>query len=271
LLRKKVILCPRGSLSSWGLSYKHKWIKMIWLAVFISPFVKNVIWQACSYLEIDDIMNVFKKSKVVEINDGIDFASFQNSEKISKLELVNRFSNQNFQIVSDVFFAMGRLHEIKGFDVIIDAFNLFLKKNKDAKLIIAGGDDGMEMKLKNQIVKLNLNHSVFLIGGVDFEDKKLLLNNCDYFTLASKFESFGIVIVEALSCGKPVVVSNKTPWKDIEKNNCGIFTQNDKVSLCNSFYAIKERNFNGEIIKEFVKSNFDWNVIVDRFIITLKK
>ncbi len=271
LLRKKVILCPRGSLSSWGLSYKHKWIKMIWLTVFISPFVKNVIWQACSYLEIDDIKNVFKKSKVVEINDGIDFASFQDSEKISKLELVNRFSNQDFQIVSDVFFSMGRLHEIKGFDVIIDAFNLFIKNNKDAKLIIAGGDDGMEMQLKNQIVKLNLKNSVFLIGAVNFEDKKLLLNNCDYFTLASRFESFGIVIAEALSCGKPVVVSNKTPWKDIEKNNCGIFTQNHKVSFFNSFYAIKDRKFNGEMIKEFVKSNFDWNIIADRFIKTIKK
>ena len=271
LLRKKVVLCPRGSLSSWGLSYKHKWIKMIWLTVFISPFLKNVIWQACSYLENDDIKNVFKNSKVVEINDGIDFASFQASEKISKLELVNRFSNQDFKIVSDVFFSMGRLHEIKGFDVIIDAFNLFLKKNRDAKLIIAGDDDGMEMQLKTQIVKLNLKNSVFLIGAVNFEDKKLLLNNCDYFTLASRFESFGIVIAEALSCGKPVVVSNKTPWKDIEKNNCGIFTQNNKVSFCNSFYAIKERNFNGEMIKEFVKSNFDWNVIVNIFIKTIKK
>jgi len=271
LLRKKVVLCPRGSLSSWGLNHKNKWMKIIWLTFFISPFVKNIIWQACSYLEIDDIKNVFKKSQVVEINDGIDFSSFQDSVKISRLELVNRFSNQDFQIVSDVFFSLGRLHEIKGFDLIIDAFNLFLKRNKDAKLIIAGGDDGMETQLKNQILKLNLKNSVFLIGAVNFEEKKLLLNNCDYFTLGSRFESFGIVIAEALSCGKPVVVSNKTPWKDIEKNNCGIFTENDKVSFCNSFYAIRERNFNVEMIKEFIKSNFDWDIIVNRFIKIIKK
>ena len=46
-----------------------------------------------------------------------------------------------------------------------------------------------------------------------------------------EFESFGIVVAEALSCGCPVVVSNKTPWKDIEKNNCGILAENKKLSF----------------------------------------
>ena len=263
---KKVVLCPRGSLSSWGLNYKHKWIKMIWLTFFISPFVKNVIWQACSYLEFTDIKNIFNKSKIVEINDGIDFASFQDSDKISKLELINRFSNQDFQIVSDVFFSMGRLHMIKGFDVLIDAFNLFLEKDKHAKLIIAGGDDGVGEQLKSQIEKLNLSSSVFLIGAVNFESKKLLLNNCDYFTLASEFESFGIVIAEALSCGKPVVVSNKTPWKDIQINNCGILADNEKNSFNDAFSKIINEKYDSSLIKNYVKKNYDWVVIVDKFI-----
>ena len=263
---KKVVLCPRGSLSSWGLNYKHKWIKMIWLTFFISPFVKNVIWQACSYLEFTDIKNIFNKSKIVEINDGIDFASFQDSDKISKLELINRFSNQDFQIVSDVFFSMGRLHMIKGFDVLIDAFNLFLEKDKHAKLIIAGGDDGVGEQLKSQIEKLNLSSSVFLIGAVNFESKKLLLNNCDYFTLASEFESFGIVIAEALSCGKPVVVSNKTSWKDIQINNCGILADNEKNSFNDAFSKIINEKYDSSLIKNYVKKNYDWVVIVDKFI-----
>ena len=267
---KKVVLCPRGSLSSWGLNYKHKWIKMIWLTFFISPFVKNVIWQACSYLEFTDIKNIFNKSKIVEINDGIDFASFQDSDKISKLELINRFSNQDFQIVSDVFFSMGRLHMIKGFDVLIDAFNLFLEKDKHAKLIIAGGDDGVGEQLKNQIEKLNLSSSVFLIGAVNFENKKLLLNNCDFFALASEFESFGIVIAEALSCGKPVVVSNKTPWKDIQINNCGILADNEKNSFSDAFSKIINEKYDSSLIKNYVKKNYDWVVIVDKFINLIK-
>ena len=50
------------------------------------------------------------------------------------------------------------------------------------------------------------------------------------------------------------------------------FNRSDKSdSFCNSFYAIKERSFDGEMIKEFVKSNFDWNIIVNRFIKIIKK
>ena len=271
LLRKKVVICPRGSLSAWGLNYKHKWIKKVWLDIFIRPFTTNVTWQACSYLEVEDIKNVFKSSEVVEINDGIDFDSFQDVEEMSKLELVNKFTNQNFKIVSDVFFSMGRLHEIKGFDVIIEAFYLFVKDNPNAKLLIAGGDDGYETFLRQKIEKLNLLDSIFLIGAVNHENKCKLLSNCSAFALASKFESFGIVIAEALASGVPVILSNKTPWKDIEKNKCGIFTENNKNSFYNSFCNIKEKNYNSEVIKAFVKSNFDWNIIINRFIKTINK
>jgi len=271
LLRKKVVICPRGSLSVWGLNYKHKWIKQVWLDVFIRPFTTNVTWQACSYLEVEDIKNVFKSSEVVEINDGIDFDSFQDVEEMSKLELVNKFTNQNFKIVSDVFFSMGRLHEIKGFDVIIEAFSLFVKDNPNAKLLIAGGDNGYETFLRQKIEKLNLLDSVFLIGSVNHENKCKLLSNCSAFALASKFESFGIVIAEALASGVPVILSNKTPWKDIEKNKCGIFTENNKNSFYYSFCNIKEKRFNSEVIKGYVKSNFDWNIIVNRFIKIIKK
>ena len=271
LLRKKVVICPRGSLSEWGLNYKHKWIKKIWLNVFISPFMKNIRWQACSYLEVEDIKKVFKSSEIVEINDGIDFDSFQYVEKLSKLELVNKFTNQNFKTVSDVFFSMGRLHKIKGFDVIIDAFDLFVKDNTHAKLLIAGGDDGYKSFLIQKIEKLNLLDSVFLIGTVNHEDKCKLLTNCSTFALASKFESFGIVIAEALASGVPVIISNKTPWKDIEKNNCGIFTENNKNSFYNSFCSIKEKRFKSSEIKSFVKLNFDWDIIVKRFIKIIEK
>ena len=146
----------------------------------------------------------------------------------------------------------------------------FLKEDKDAKLIIAGGDDGVWGQLNNQIKKLNIENSVFLIGAIGFDEKKMLLNNCDYFTLASEFESFGIVVAEALSCGLPVIVSNKTPWKDIEINNCGIFVQNEKVSFCQAFQKVQNIKYNKEQIKKYVKENYDWEIIVEKFINCIK-
>jgi glycosyltransferase involved in cell wall biosynthesis len=266
---KKIILCPRGSFSEFTLSNKFTFAKKLWLSLFIKPFINQIVWQASSYLEEFDIKKKFPATTVEIINDGVDFQSLQGYQQISKIELVNRYSNSNNN-VSNLFFSMGRLHKIKGFDILIDAFHLLLQEDKDAKLIIAGGDDGAEEQLNSQIKELNIENSVFLIGAIGFDEKKMLLNNCDYFTLASEFESFGIVVAESLSCGLPVVISNKTPWKDIEINNCGIFAQNEKVSFYQAFQKVQNIKYNKKQIKKYVKENYDWEIIVEKFINCIK-
>ena len=267
---KEIIICPRGSLGEWGLRYKKKYFKKAWLFLFVNPFIKSVIFQASSYIEKDDILINFSKAKVEIINDGVDFSSFQQFNKYNKNALLEKYTNTKCEAISNIFFCMGRLHVIKAFDVLIDAFSLFIKEDTNAKLIIAGGDDGVGDNLKQQIIDLKLQDSVFLIGAIDFEDKKTLLNNCDYFTLASEFESFGIVVAEALACGKAIVLSNKTPWKDLEKNKCGILVDNEKNSFSNAFSKVIKEKYDSKAIKNYIQSNYDWSIITDCFLANIK-
>jgi len=269
LLGKKIILCPRGSFSSFTLSNKRSWLKRLWLFLFISPLKNKIIWQASSYLEKEDILSYFPKADVKIISDGIDVDSFSKYNKIDNKELLKKYTNKDFKNVSDVVFSMGRLHKIKRFDILINAFELYLDENKNAKLLIAGADDGVRNALENQIKELKLEDSVFMIGLVNFSQKKELLSNCSFFSLSSDFESFGIVVSEALACGVPVVVSDKTSWKNIERNNCGIFVKNQKEDFCTAFHQIKERNFTSENCKKYVKDNFDWEIITKKFLTIL--
>ena len=140
---KEIRICARGSLGEWGLKYKKKYLKKAWLFLFINPFIKSVIFQASSYVEKDDILRNFSKAKVEIINDGVDFSSFQEFNKYEKNALLEKYTNIKFKAISNIFFSMGRLHAIKAFDVLIDAFSLFVKEDTNAKLIIAGGDDGV--------------------------------------------------------------------------------------------------------------------------------
>ena len=268
---KKIIVCPRGSLGEWGLQYKWKNIKKLWLFIFVNPFIKNVMFQASSYIEKKDILRKYPNAKVEIINDGVDFSAFQNAEKKSRIEIVKKHTKIDFDEVSNIFFSLGRLHKIKGFDVLINAFEIYLQKDKNAKLIIAGGDNGMGDQLEQQILELKLNKSVFLIGEVDFEEKKILLSNCDYFVLASEFESFGIVVAEALACGLPIVVSDKTAWKDINKNNCGIFAENRKEDFFKALKQIKKQDFTASNSKNFVKENYDWDIVSKKFLNLITK
>jgi glycosyltransferase involved in cell wall biosynthesis len=73
-----------------------------------------------------------------------------------------------------------------------------------------------------------------------------------------------------LACGKPIVLSNKAPWKDLEINNCGILADNDIESFFNAFVKIVNENYDSKNIKNYLKSNYDWEIIVARFIKILK-
>tara|TARA_B100001758_G_C18385296_1_gene599702 strand:- start:63 stop:1220 length:1158 start_codon:yes stop_codon:yes gene_type:complete len=266
ILNKKIIVCPRGSFSDFTLTNNLVTIKYLWLSLFIGPIIRKITWHASSYIEKEDVLRRFPVAEVRVVNDGVNYLSFQNNSEITRDDILKQFTRKDFFQVSHLFFSMGRLHHIKCFNVLIDAFSLFEKNNGNAKLLIAGADDGAQESLFLQIKDLNLLDSVFLIGPINFEEKKLLLSNCDVFALASEFESFGIVVAEALACGAPVVVSNKTPWKDLEINNYGILADNDKNSFYDAFRKIVRVNHDKDRIKKYVKENFDWDSIVERFI-----
>ena len=267
---KQIIICPRGSFSFFTLSNSFSFLKSVWLKLFIDPFYKHITWHASSYLEKYDIKRRFPDAKVIIINDGVDFQSFQDFKRYNKQELLNKYLDIDVEYISNIFFSMGRLHLIKRFDILIDTFLLYLEKDKHAKLIIAGGDDGVGKELHQQIVKLELENSVFLIGEIGFEDKKVLLNNSDYFTLASDFESFGVVVIEALSCGRPILLSSKTPWKDLKKNRCGILVNNDKNSFLQGFLQITNESYDKKVIQNYVRSNYDFSIIASQFLANLK-
>ena len=103
LQNKKVMLCPRGSLSLYGLNYKRKWVKRLWLSLLIKPFLRNVIWHASSFLEENDIKRTFPNAKILIIPDGVDFKSFQRFKLYDKRGLLKRYTNIDFQDVSNIF------------------------------------------------------------------------------------------------------------------------------------------------------------------------
>lgn len=266
LLGKKIVICPRGSLSEYTIKNKKSIWKKLWLFFLVKPFSKRILWQASSYLEKKDILNYFPNVNVQIVSDGIDFDSFQNQNRIENKEILKKYLDKNFSEVSEILFSMGRLHDIKRFDILIHAFSTYVKKNNNSKLLIAGGDDGSKIKLQKLIHKLGLYNSVFLIGLINFDQKKELLTNCSVFSLCSEFESFGIVVAEALACGTPVIVSDKTHWKDVEKNKCGIFAKNRKEEISRALFQVKECNFLEIDCKRYVKNNFDWNIVTENFL-----
>ena len=129
------------------------------------------------------------------------------------------------------FLFLGRVHPKKGVDLLIKGYAALcdsVSKAEQAKLprlVIAGPDletaYGQEMqKLAAQICPSN---SVFWPGMLKGDAKWGAIYGCEVFALISHQENFGIAVVEALACGKPVLISSQINiWREIEDDKAGL-------------------------------------------------
>lgn len=127
-----------------------------------------------------------------------------------------------------VFVAVGRLEPQKGFDILIRAFTLVAKQHPTALLRIYGGGS-QQYELGALIDSLGLAQRVSLCGETKDISKAYLQS--DYFVLSSRYEGFGLVIVEAQAHGLPVISFDcpRGPSEIIRDRQNGLLVENGSV------------------------------------------
>jgi glycosyltransferase involved in cell wall biosynthesis len=264
LYKKPVLLSSRGSLGKWCIENGSKY-KNLWLHYLLKPLIKNITWHATAQQEKDEILSIYPNAKIEIIPNGIEYDKFQMSNILSKNQYIRKFINQDVE-PNKIIISMGRLQKIKGFDILINAFNLTLESFPNSILLIAGGDEGEEQNLRKQIKYLNIDKNVFLIGAISGQDKIDFLANADLFCLPSHNENFGNVYVESLAAGTPIVASKMTPWSEVENYDCGKWVENSIEETSKAINQILEKD------RETMKINsrklafkYDWKTIANNF------
>ena len=170
-------------------------------------------------------LNIIEPEKVKLLYDPV----IEVSKIKKKIKEKNNFEFKNY------FLAAGRLTKQKNFIFLCKAFQQVLAKYPDYKLLIAGeGEDGN--KIKNYIIKHNLEKNIFLINYVD--NIFPLIKDAEAFILSSLWEDPGFVIIEAAFCRKIVFSSNcLTGPREIIKNdhNGFLFESNNIKSFLQNF------------------------------------
>lgn len=132
------------------------------------------------------------------IPNGVDAAKYTNK------------SDENFILYA------GRLDRVKGITYLIEAFNQ-ISNIYDTKLLIIGSGP-YESQLKRLAKSLRIDNRVYFIPMVDKYKLRDYLSKCTVFVLPSLFETFGIVCIEAMASGKPVIASDIPGPNDIITN-----------------------------------------------------
>jgi glycosyltransferase involved in cell wall biosynthesis len=118
---------------------------------------------------------------------------------------------------------LSRIHEKKGCDLLIDAFAAVAKRDPALHLVVAGPDQvGLQAKLQQQAQVLGIGDRVHWPGMLTGDAKFGAFCASEAFVLPSHQENFGIVVAEALACGRPVLISDQINiWRDIVQDSVG--------------------------------------------------
>lgn len=204
--------------------------------------------------EKEYIRKGLNKNKIRIIPNGVDLKRFDTK---SSIQLKKKYS-ENKKILLHV----GRIHKSKGLNHVLKAI-----KNIDLKFLIVGIDTGYKKELIKIASNLNISKKIKFIEKPDDKLLTKIFLMADIFVLFSEWEGFGIVVIESMAAGKPVIVSDRgalpflitnnkegliIPFGDVKKLEDGI-----RNLLKN---AAKARRMGKNGIKR--GKNFDWNKIV---------
>lgn len=161
----------------------------------------------------------------------------------------------------------GRLEEVKNQRLLIESFSL-LDKQGDIKLFFAGNGSDLTV-LKNIIENSGLQNNVEFLGVLNTSEMESFYKDMDLVILPSKFEAFGLVLIEALSLNCPVLVSNKfgalNYIKDEEFLKKFTFNPDDAIELKDKIQILLQNGFpKNNYFEKIYEAYFQKKVILDQ-------
>jgi len=164
-----------------------------------------------------------------------------------------------------ILFTFGLLDERKGFQFLIEAMSQLPAEYNDVKCYISG-DGQYKDVLQNLIINLKLEERVFILNRFDDKQVALWINAADLFIFPSLRESFGIIQVEALGCGVPVVASDNVGSADIINDACGyLFKFGNAYDLSFKIVNGLLKCWDKQKIGSCVKSKYSWEVVSKQY------
>lgn len=212
-----------------------------------------------------------------------------NLDEYAKLPATGNFRKKyNISNSDKIILFLGRLHKIKGLDLLLESFNIlknqFTNFENDSapnnsvtnnftdsdnlnqlKLVIVGPDSDFKEELVDLANNLNISNDIIFTCGLFGDDKLKAFADCDIFVLPSQYESFGISALEAMLFSKAIVITDKNHMSSIINNNVGLVAKYNPESLSKAMFKLltndELRNDFGKCGNALVMDKYNWDVI----------
>jgi len=234
----------------------HSGIEKIFNVLFSTPLerwaLKRIPYVITVCPQLQETIQQFSSSTIVTIPNGIDLAQIQ---------AIRPFP----PFTSPTVFYVGMLNKRKGVDDLIRAIPSVKNEIKDVKVYIAG--TGPELnKLKNLAKSLGLEENVSFLGFITDEKKISYMKSTDVFVLPTYWESFPLVLLEAMACGRPIISTDVggNPSAVVDGVNGFLVKPGNWRQISEKLiYLFKNKEIFIKMGEESIKRalEFDWNPI----------
>ncbi len=263
LYRVPYIISVHGCLES-----KRRQQKSLFKDVFLRVFGRMMLTNAAALVatspnEVKDLREFASSSnKIVNIRHGVNADEFtsKHSKKSCRAAL-------HLPESSLIFTFVGRIHSIKGLDLLVEAFSALQDKN--VHLVIAGSDEGFLERLQSLVQKHSLRDRVHFMGSTFGERKAKLFRASDVFVYPSRSEGFSLGILEAASVGLPLLLTKACHFQEVATIGAGLVVDTSIPSLLTGmrqFVAMTtpDRLSMGNRAKELIAKKYSTKSIGDQ-------
>ena len=163
----------------------------------------------------------------------------------------------------------GRIHSVKGLDLLVPAFDMVRRNLPDARLVIAGPEnDDYGRKVHRWVQERGLDAAVYFAGPLHGSDVIQAYVDADVFALPSYTENFGMTVAEAMACALPVVTSEYVNINaEVSGAGAGLVTHCDANDLASALEALlrdaDRRHAMGDAGRRLVQERYTWPAIVE--------
>jgi len=193
--------------------------------------------------------------KLLEKKFDLEFDFIPNSID-TEYFLPKSIQKTNFDFINIAF-----LDTNKNQSKLVESFAKVFYAKKDVKLTIVGSGHEYD-NLNNLIQKLNMQQQIKLYGIASRKEVLDLLQNSDAFILSSQYETFGVVIIEAMSCGLPVVATKcGGPESIVVDDKLGKLVDININDLSLGMLEVYNKKYDSEYIRNYVIDNFSADVV----------
>jgi glycosyltransferase involved in cell wall biosynthesis len=166
--------------------------------------------------------------------------------------------------------AIGRFVNVKGFDLLLKSFAIVARRRQNLRLVIFGEGCGISPLISHSLSNDLRGKVSFVTTGGDEKKKWSLLKQCELFVCSSRMEGFGIAVLEAMACSKPVVAFKVGGVTDlVENNKNGILVPPyDTEAMAEGIdHILKDRVLAKRMSEESFKRavRFDWPIILKKY------